>query len=65
MPKTNWANAIDTPPFEAYEITCGITFTFGGLKIDTNSRVVDTEGVQMPVEAFRLVMPPCSDGSKR
>ena len=48
VPKSNWANAIDTPPFEAYQITCGITFTFGGLKIDTNSRVIDTEGVQIP-----------------
>ena len=25
---------IDTPPFEAYAVTCGITFTFGGLSID-------------------------------
>ncbi|MEX0698799.1 MAG: FAD-dependent tricarballylate dehydrogenase TcuA [Acidimicrobiia bacterium] len=32
-PKTNWANTIDTPPFEAYQVTCGITFTFGGLRI--------------------------------
>ncbi|MGD9538938.1 MAG: FAD-dependent tricarballylate dehydrogenase TcuA [Alphaproteobacteria bacterium] len=40
-PKSNWANALDTPPFEAYEVTCGITFTFGGLKIDTGARVLD------------------------
>ena len=33
--KSNWANTIDKPPFEAYAVTCGITFTFGGLKIDT------------------------------
>jgi len=33
-PKSNWANRIDAPPFEAYMITCGITFTFGGLDID-------------------------------
>ena len=32
--KSNWANPIDTPPFEAYAVTCGITFTFGGLRID-------------------------------
>src|SRR2546428_1289220 len=30
VPKSNWANTIDTPPFEAYAVTCGITFTFGG-----------------------------------
>ena len=32
-PKTNWAQALDTPPFDAYATTCGITFTFGGLRI--------------------------------
>jgi tricarballylate dehydrogenase len=36
-PKTNWANPLDTPPFEAYATTCGITFTFGGLRIDRES----------------------------
>jgi tricarballylate dehydrogenase len=44
VPKSNWANTIDTPPFEAYAVTCGITFTFGGLKIDTSGRVIDTDG---------------------
>ncbi|UCF74501.1 MAG: FAD-dependent tricarballylate dehydrogenase TcuA [Betaproteobacteria bacterium] len=33
-PKSNWAQPLDTPPFEAYATTCGITFTFGGLRID-------------------------------
>ena len=42
--KSNWANTIDEPPFEAYAVTCGITFTFGGLKIDTSGRVIDTDG---------------------
>src|SRR6202008_906340 len=35
--KTNWANALDEPPFEAYATTCGITFTFGGLRVDPAS----------------------------
>jgi tricarballylate dehydrogenase len=48
IPKSNWANKIDTPPFEAYAVTCGITFTFGGVKIDTDARVVDTEGQPVP-----------------
>ncbi len=43
--KSNWANTIDTPPFEAYQVTCGITFTFGGLRIDPSGRVIDTEGL--------------------
>jgi tricarballylate dehydrogenase len=32
-PKSNWAQPLDTPPFDAYATTCGITFTFGGLRI--------------------------------
>ena len=36
-PKTNWAQALDTPPYEAYAVTCGITFTFGRLHIDPAS----------------------------
>jgi tricarballylate dehydrogenase len=44
IPKSNWANLLDTPPFEAYAVTCGITFTFGGVKISTQGQVIDTEG---------------------
>ncbi len=40
--KSNWAMPIENPPFEAYAVTCGITFTFGGLKITTDAQVVDT-----------------------
>ena len=36
-PKSNWAQKLDTPPFEAYATTCGITFTFGGLRIDRDT----------------------------
>lgn len=39
--KTNWAQRIDQPPFYAFEVTCGITFTFGGVKVDTGARVLD------------------------
>ncbi len=42
FPKTNWANVLDTPPYEAYAVTCGITFTFGGLKVSTACEVLDT-----------------------
>lgn len=41
--KTNWANTISEPPFEAYSVGCGITFTFGGLKIDEETHVLDIE----------------------
>ena len=43
-PKSNWALPIDTPPFVGYAVTCGITFTFGGLRIDTRGQVLDSEG---------------------
>ena len=36
-PKSNWANPLDTPPFEAYNTTCGVTFTFGGLRVDAKT----------------------------
>ena len=48
VPKSNWANPLDKPPFEAYQVTCGITFTFGGLRIDTEGRVLDTDGEAIP-----------------
>lgn len=40
-PKSNWANTIEDGPFEAYGVTCGITFTFGGVKINTEAEVLD------------------------
>ena len=42
--KSNWANPLDRPPFEAFAVTCGITFTFGGLRVDPLARVLDEEG---------------------
>jgi tricarballylate dehydrogenase len=48
IPKSNWAQTIDTPPFEAYAVTCGITFTFGGVRIDTACRVIDDDGAPIP-----------------
>ena len=45
VPKTNWANPLVAPPFEAYQVTSGITFTFGGLRVSPdNAQVIDTEG---------------------
>lgn len=41
IPKSNWAQAIDTPPFVAYAVTCGITCTYGGVKVDADARVLD------------------------
>ena len=48
-PKSNWAQALDTPPFDAYATTCGITFTFGGLRIDPSSgQVLDVTLAPIP-----------------
>jgi tricarballylate dehydrogenase len=47
-PKSNWAQPLDEPPFTAYRVTCGITFTYGGVRIDEHARVIDTAGRQMP-----------------
>lgn len=42
--KSNWARAIAEPPFVAYQVTCGITLTYGGLAIDEQARVLSEEG---------------------
>lgn len=46
--KTNWALKLDRPPFLAYSATGGITFTFGGLKIDEHARVIGTDWRPIP-----------------
>jgi tricarballylate dehydrogenase len=40
-PKSNWALPIDTPPYTGFVVTCGITFTFGGLRINASGEVLD------------------------
>ena len=47
-PKSNWALPLATPPFFAFPVTGGITFTLGGLKVDERMRVVDTESRAIP-----------------
>ena len=47
-PKSNWASEIATPPFAAYPVTCGITFTFGGLRGDVDGRVLREDGTPIP-----------------
>ena len=41
LEKSNWAQDITQPPFRAYPVTGGITFTYGGLKVDENGAVLD------------------------
>jgi tricarballylate dehydrogenase len=47
-PKSNWAQRLDSPPYVGFAVTCGITFTFGGLRVDTQAHVLDTEDRPMP-----------------
>lgn len=47
-PKSNWASPLTEAPYYAYPVTCGITFTFGGLKSDTSGRVLDENGTPIP-----------------
>ena len=44
LPKSNWAQTIDTPPFKAYPVTGGITFTYGGLKVGEQGAVLRADG---------------------
>ena len=47
-PKSNWALPLDTPPYAGFAVTCGITFTFGGLRIDSRGQALDTEDAKIP-----------------
>jgi tricarballylate dehydrogenase len=47
-PKSNWAFALDSPPFIAYPLTCAICFTFGGVRTDSLARVVSPSGTPIP-----------------
>lgn len=49
-PKSNWAAPLVKGPFYAFAVTCGITFTFGGLKTDTHGRVLNAGGT--PIEGL-------------
>jgi tricarballylate dehydrogenase len=47
LAKSNWAQTIDTPPFRAYPVTGGITFTYGGLKVSEQGAVLRPDGTDI------------------
>jgi tricarballylate dehydrogenase len=47
-PKSNWAQALDSPPYYGFAVACGITFTFGGLQVDELARVIGNDGEPLP-----------------
>jgi len=52
LPKSNWALAIDQPAFMAVKVSCGITFTFGGLAIDPETANVLRERDEMAIDGL-------------
>jgi len=48
IPKSNWALPLREPPFEAFRVTCGVTFTYGGLRIRPDGAVLRADGVAIP-----------------
>jgi tricarballylate dehydrogenase len=46
--KSNWARPLLKPPFRAWPIICSNCFTFGGVKVDDDARVINTEGDVIP-----------------
>ncbi|WP_067683118.1 FAD-dependent tricarballylate dehydrogenase TcuA [Nocardia miyunensis] len=47
-PKSQWATPLDHPPFVAYHAVAGLTFTFGGVRIDPDGRALGGDGVPVP-----------------
>ena len=47
-PKTHWARCIDTPPYFAYPLRPGLTFTYLGVQIDARARVIFDDGKPSP-----------------
>lgn len=46
--KTNWAQKFDAPPYRAFPVTGGITFTYGGLKVDDQGRILAEDSAPIP-----------------
>jgi tricarballylate dehydrogenase len=40
IPKTHWARRLDTPPYYAYPLRPGITFTYLGVKVNEKAQIV-------------------------
>lgn len=48
VPKSNWAHPLDTGPFVAYAVTCGITCTYAGVKVNPSGQVLDGNDLPLP-----------------
>jgi tricarballylate dehydrogenase len=54
--KTHWAQRLDTPPFHAYPLKPGITFTYLGVKVDEHARVLMKGGLAENIFAAGEIM---------
>jgi len=43
-PKTHWARRIETPPYYAYPVRPGITFTYLGTRVNRQARMLMKDG---------------------
>ena len=48
VPRSNWAQVLDTPPFRAYPVTGGITFTYGGVAVSDRGAVLGEGDQEIP-----------------
>jgi tricarballylate dehydrogenase len=48
LAKSNWAQPFDTPPYYAWPVTGGITFSFGGVKVSDQAQVIGTDWEPIP-----------------
>ena len=55
--KTNWALRLEAPPFVAYKVCCGITFTYGGVITNPQGEVLHRNGAPIPHARCRLRAP--------
>jgi len=43
-PKSNWAQRLDTPPYFGYALRPGVTFTYLGVAVDGDARILRCDG---------------------
>ncbi|KAK1955852.1 FAD/NAD(P)-binding domain-containing protein [Colletotrichum sublineola] len=55
LPKSNWALPLDKGPFLAVKVTCGVTFTFGGLKVDAENAQLISATTRQPISGLFCV----------
>ena len=48
LPKSHWAQRLDTPPFFAYPLRPGITFTYRGVAVNEKAQVLGESGTPLP-----------------